>query len=231
VLPPLAFAALLVLYGNGVQLAIRPGLPGTGSTAAAFGVALAIIVLLAARSLGLSRLDLGLTTTGGIRAAAVGALGGAAVAAASLVVMRFPPLLAGPVSYAPVSALGLAQLAPHVLFFLPLAVVLPEELAFRGVLLALLRRRLGLLAAAVASAFPFALWHAAIVFPTVSQTNLREDALFFALGLSGAWLALLVGGVAFALLRVWTGHLAGSFAAHWVFNAGMLTGLWLLARA
>jgi membrane protease YdiL (CAAX protease family) len=70
-----------------------------------------------------------------------------------------------------------------------------------------------------------------IVGRTLGLTNLVEQPLFTALGFAGALIAVFIGGVLFGWLRVKTGHLAGSLAAHWGFNTGLLVGLRLLQTA
>jgi membrane protease YdiL (CAAX protease family) len=139
--------------------------------------------------------------------------------------LRFPPLLAGPVLYAPVSEASAATLLWRVAVWMPLDTVLPEELAFRGVLLASLMRRLPTVPAALVSAGVFTLWHAVIVSRTLAQTNLRSQPVFFVLGFVGAFGAIFVGGLLFATLRIRTRHLAGSMLAHWAFNTLLLLGL------
>ncbi|MDQ2968357.1 MAG: hypothetical protein M3R37_08585, partial [Actinomycetota bacterium] len=42
----------------------------------------------------------------------------------------------------------------------------------------------------------------------------------------GAFVVLFVGGVIMAALRLLTGSLATTIAAHWVFNTVILVGLW-----
>ena len=65
----------------------------------------------------------------------------------------------------------------------------------------------------------------AFVLITLAQTNLQAELLLTTLGLIGAFLAVCVGGVLFAWLRLSTGHLAGSMVAHSAFNALLLLGL------
>ena len=75
------------------------------------------------------------------------------------------------------------------------------------------------------SAGMFALWHGIVTTATLAFTNLWTDPLLLAAGLVGAFGAICAGGVLFAALRLWTGHLAGSFAAHAAFNVTLLLGL------
>ncbi|MGH2378583.1 MAG: lysostaphin resistance A-like protein [Candidatus Limnocylindria bacterium] len=221
-------AASLVLYGNVAALFFAGGLPGGSVLAAALGVAFVAVVVAGARRSGLTLADLGLTRRRALEATIAGAVLAAVAALGALAVLRFPPILGEPVSYGPAAAIGGVALVVHVLVLLPLAVVIPEELAFRGWLLAALQRRYRTLPAVAISAGVFMLWHMTIVGLTLGQTSLAASAVFTALGAAVAFLAVFAGGVAFALLRIVTGHLAAPIAAHWGFNAALLVGLrWL----
>jgi membrane protease YdiL (CAAX protease family) len=148
----------------------------------------------------------------------------------------------------PEGQLSRPALRRRLLAYLPLDTVLPEELAFRGLLLAWLLRAWGLhprrplakppapplarsqrpthpdspppvlpwlrhpaTRAVLLAALPFTLWHLEIA--------RREMPTFRARELAGKLAAYYAGGVVFGYLRVTTGHLAGSLAAHWLFNA------------
>ena len=111
----------------------------------------------------------------------------------------------------------------------PLGTVLPEELAFRGVLWALLRRRHGERPATVASSVLFGLWH---VLPALGGGPANEVATG-ALGgvpagtlarVVGTVLVTAVGGAVFCWLRVRSGSLLAPALLHWAVN-----GLGLLA--
>jgi membrane protease YdiL (CAAX protease family) len=93
----------------------------------------------------------------------------------------------------------------------PLATVLVEEVAFRGVLYGLIGRAGGPVAATVITAVLFGLWH---LHPKV--------------GLAGTGIVLFtaLAGVVFALLRQAGGNLLAPFVAHWAAN-----GLGVLASA
>ncbi|TMD51944.1 MAG: hypothetical protein E6I83_09580, partial [Chloroflexi bacterium] len=111
------FAALLVVWGNVVAYFVEPELPGDDPIAVVFGIALAAITLAFARARALGRADLGLTLRW--RALALGAVFGAVVATIGVLVLRFPPLLGGPVTYMPLATASDAELARHVVFYLP----------------------------------------------------------------------------------------------------------------
>jgi len=46
-----------------------------------------------------------------------------------------------------------------------------------------------------------------------------------------AFAGLFTGGVLFAFLRLSTRNLAAAVAAHWLFDAGLITGLFFLTRS
>ena len=138
----------------------------------------------------------------------------------------------------------------RIVLYLPLDTVLPEELAFRGLLLGWLLRAGGVdlsrrpaaplpappCAASqltgplrggpdrwldllrgpatwlvLVAAVPFVLWHLTLAWTEMRRPRLSE--------LAGKLVGYFLGGVVFGCLRVGTGHLAGSMAAHWLFNA------------
>lgn len=221
----LAFSALLVLYGNAAALLAGSALPKLGWFGASLGVILVVATLLWARRQGLSNAEMGLGRERALLSGAAGLLLALAIVGPALLVLRFPPLLGQPVIYAPLASLALGDLAVRVAFFMPLDTVIPEELAFRGVLLAALRRRFATVAAVALSALAFTAWHVVIVQATLAETNLVREPLFAALGYGGAFAAVFGGGVLFAALRLWTRNLAAPLAGHWVFNAALLAGL------
>jgi uncharacterized protein len=108
---------------------------------------------------------------------------------------------------------------------MPLDTALPEEIAFRGVLLAALLQFCAPTRAVLISAAAFTVWHAVIVARTLGGTNLAEDHVLLALGFLGSFFSVFVGGIIFAILRLKTGHLLGSISAHWGFNAMLLLAL------
>jgi uncharacterized protein len=225
-----AFGGLLVVWGNLVQRLIGDTavLPGGSPQFAVAGAALVAVSLVAARSLGLDVTALGLARRHAVRGAAIGTLAGGGIAAAAVAALHLAPfVLGGPLVYEPLLGVSGGQLAFHITLFLPLGAVIPEEVAFRGTLLAGLIRRLGLRAALVASAVTFALWHAVVVVATVADSTLGQTVGWWIVGVAGATVVLFVGGVIMASLRTMTGTLMTSIAAHWAFNAVILVGLWI----
>jgi membrane protease YdiL (CAAX protease family) len=221
------FAAVLVLWGNLLHplvgsTAVLPG----GSWHFVFaGAAVVAISLAAARMIRLDAAALGLRKSGALRGAAIGALAGGMVATAAVAVMRgvAPAVIGQPVIYEPLSRVGAGDLTPHILFFLPLGTVIPEEVAFRGTLLGGLLARHGVRSAVTASAIAFSLWHGTVAVFTVMNTTM--PVVLIVPAIAGALAVLFIGGAIMAGLRVATGTLVTSIAAHWAFNAIILIGL------
>ncbi len=103
---------------------------------------------------------------------------------------------------------------------------MPEEIAFRGVLLGAIVRghgeRWGILSAAVV----FALWHGTVVAGTVADTTIAPTSPWSGVAVAGALSVVAAGGAVLAWLRTATGSLATTIAAHWSFNVVVLVGLW-----
>lgn len=225
----LLFGALLVLWGNLLQRLIGPTavLPGGSWQFVAAGAALVTASLFVSRLLGQSAVDLGLRDDLALRGVVIGAVGGAAVAAVGVGLMRLAPAIIGiPVVYGPLLTVPGDQLVRHIAVFLPLGAVIPEEVAFRGTLLAGVVRGMGTRAGVAASALTFAAWHIVVVVATVYDTSLGQLAWLWVVASIGAFVVLFVGGVIMAALRLLTGSLATTIAAHWVFNTVILVGLW-----
>ncbi len=218
-----AFAALLVVWGNVVNYFVQPSLPGGDWAAVAWGAALVAASLAFARILGVRRTELGLALGEG-RGVLNGAALGVLAAGVGTAVLRIGPLL-GPVTYTPLFTTTGAQLAAHIAFFLPLAAAIPEEIAFRGALLAGLQRAHGLRIAIVGSSVAFALWHAFVVWVTVFQTSLANTALAWLAGLA-ALAFLAIAAAVLALLRLRSRTIVAPILAHWTFDATLLVGLW-----
>jgi uncharacterized protein len=110
-----------------------------------------------------------------------------------------------------------------VLVVIPLGTVLPEELAFRGLLLALLGRRYGVLAASLLSSGLFGLWH---VVPSLGGGTANATmASVVGADAAGTVLRVVVtvvftalAGVALCWLRLRSGSLLAPVLAHWTVN-------------
>ncbi len=221
------FAAFLILWGNLLHPLIGGSavLPGGSWQFVAAGAVLVALSLVAARALGLDGAALGLRRDGALRGTAIGATLGVVIAVAGVAAMRVvaPAVLGQPVVYEPLSRVGAGDLTPHIAFFLPLGAVIPEEVAFRGTVLGGLLAKHELRFAVTASAVGFALWHGTVAVFTVMNTSLPVVLIIPAI--AGVLVILFVGGVVMAGLRVATGTLLASVAAHWAFNAVILIGL------
>jgi membrane protease YdiL (CAAX protease family) len=221
------FGILLVLWGNLLHPLIGSTaiLPGGSWQFVVAGGALVAVSFFAARVLGLDAAALGLRRAGAFRGALIGAFAGAFIATAAVAIMRgvVPALIGQPVIYEPLSRVAAGDLYAHIAFFLPFGAAIPEEIAFRGTLLGGLLARYGVRTAVTASAIAFALWHGTVAFFTVMNTTMPVVLIIPAI--AGAFVVLFVGGVIMASLRVTTGSLLTSIAAHWAFNAIILVGL------
>ncbi|HEX2063708.1 MAG TPA: CPBP family glutamic-type intramembrane protease, partial [Acidimicrobiales bacterium] len=109
---------------------------------------------------------------------------------------------------------------------IPVGTVLFEEVAFRAVLLALLRRRLSLAAAVAVDSALFGLWH---IVPTLATARANDVVGLGRLGLvAGSVLATAVGGAVFCALRVRGRHVVAPALLHLGFNdAGYLLAWWV----
>ena len=121
---------------------------------------------------------------------------------------------------------GASELYYQVLVRIPVGTVAFEELAFRGVLLALLARRLSLKAAVVVDSALFGLWH---IVPTLATARANEIAGPARMGLVvGAVVVTGVGGVVFCALRLGGRHLLAPAMLHVAFNdVGYLLAWWV----
>ena len=225
----LAFASLLVVWGNvaSLMLGTSAWLPGGSWSFVIAGSALVLVSLAFARVWSLDASAMGLRGDP-LRGALVGAALGGTAALAGVAALRLlgPVIVGRPIDYAPLSSVTDAGLAQHIAFFLPLGDIVPEEIAFRGVLLGALARSTGTRAAILGAGATFALWHLAVVVVTIGDTTLGRPSPWFLPAVGGALAVVVVGGVLLAWLRLRTGSLATTVMAHWAFNAVVLVGLW-----
>jgi membrane protease YdiL (CAAX protease family) len=115
---------------------------------------------------------------------------------------------------------SLGRMLFEVLVEIPLATVMFEEVAFRGVLLGLLRKRLPTWPAVVVSALLFGLWH-------VDGVLHRHDGPGLAAAVAGTVLATTVAGLGFAWLRVRSDSLVAPMLAHWATNSLAFVVAWV----
>ncbi|HEX2041214.1 MAG TPA: CPBP family intramembrane glutamic endopeptidase [Acidimicrobiales bacterium] len=109
---------------------------------------------------------------------------------------------------------------------IPVGTAAFEELAFRGVLLAMLRQRLSLRAAVAVDSALFGLWH---IVPTLAAARANGVVGMGRVGLViGSVLATAVGGALFCVLRLRGRHLLAPAILHVAFNdTGYLLAWWV----
>jgi uncharacterized protein len=127
------------------------------------------------------------------------------------------------------TSLSGAALLGHLLVRVPLGTALLEEVAFRGVVYAMVERRRGVRAAVVGSSLLFGLWH---VLPSLGLRRANAAvADVLGSGPAGAVVAAVaattLAGVVFCELRRRSGGLVAPFALHWALNALGLLVAWL----
>ena len=121
-------------------------------------------------------------------------------------------------NYATISGALIASMV-----IIPLQTVIPEELAFRGVLHGALNRAWGFRGVAAAGSLLFGLWHIAsslgLTSENVGFTRLFGGGLFgMVAGVVLAVLATGIAGFVFAWLRRRSGSLLAPIALHWSLN-------------
>jgi len=207
----------LALAALAVAKAVDRAAPGAH---VAVGLGLVACLVAIARGQGLTVADLGLT-----RSTWPAGLRWGAAAAVLVVVAYVLAYVTGPVRQAlPDGEGGLGRAALWtVLVVIPLGTVLPEELAFRGLLLALLGRRYGLLAGILLSSGLFGLWH---VVPSLGGGTANATmASVMGADAAGTVVRVVVtvvftslAGVVLCWLRLRSGSLLAPVLAHWTVN-------------
>lgn len=193
-------------------------------------LAAAGVLLLLARLDGCSWTELGL----GVRQAGSGLRWAVLLVALVVVVyavaVQLPATRAGFADRRATALSGTAVLW-HVLVRIPLGTALLEEVAFRGVLYAMLARRYGLVVAFGVSSLLFGLWH---VLPSIDLRDANaavagvvgRGAAGTILTVTGATLGAAVAGVILCELRRRSGSLLAPFALHWALNGLGLLFAW-----
>ena len=115
---------------------------------------------------------------------------------------------------------SLTRMLFEVLVEIPLATVMFEEVAFRGVLLGLLRKRLPTWPAVAVSAVLFGLWH-------VDGVVHRHHGPGLAAAVAGTVVATTLAGLGFAWLRVRSDSLVAPVLAHWATNSLAFAVAWV----
>ena len=213
-----AFAAVLVLALAAWNNILVTRLPGHPRSYVAGNVAATALLLMSARAAGLSWAELGLAT----RHVRAGARWGAAclvvVGAAYAVALAVPagrPLLTD----ARMAGLEGGELAYRVLVRIPLGTVLWEEVAFRGVLLAVLIRLLTVRKAVAVSAVVFGVWHVRPTLSALAMNDLVQGAVPTGLAVLLGCLGTGFAGVVLTWLRLRSGSLLAPALLHLATNS------------
>ena len=217
-----ASCALLALYNNviGAQSWHRRWYAPANACAAAAALAAARASGLTAGEMGLGR---GARRPGRLASALAAATLGGYLAAAAMPVTR--PLL----NDKRVTTLDGPGLAYQVAFRIPVGTVLWEEIAFRGVLQAALRRVMPEPAAIAVASGVFGIWHIRPTAAALRVNQLAGDRLFAARVTAGV-AATAAGGALFSWLRARSGSLAAPVLLHLTTNCAGPVVAWTLAR-
>jgi membrane protease YdiL (CAAX protease family) len=188
--------------------------------------AVGLVILMRCRGLGWADLGLGREHwKPGLGYALVAVAVVAAVIAVGVLLPATRPMFMNN-RYATISGAMVASMV-----IIPLQTVIPEELAFRGVLHGALNRAWGFRGVALAGSLLFGLWHVATSFGLTSS-NVGFTRLFgggivgMLTGVTGAVLVTGAAGFVFSGLRRRSGSLIAPIALHWSLN-----GLGALAAA
>ena len=218
----MASCAFLAAYNNviGAQSWHRRWYAPANACAAAVALAAAAASGLTAGEMGLGR---GARRPGRLASALAAATLGGYLAAAAMPVTR--PLR----NVKRVTTLVGPGLAYQVAFRIPVGTVLWEEIAFRGVLQAALRRVMPEPAAIVVASGVFGIWHIRPTAAALRVNQLAGDRLFAARVTAGV-AATAAGGALFSWLRARSGSLAAPVLLHLTTNCAGPVVAWTLAR-
>ena len=223
-------ATIFIVFGNAAGIAAGPNVVTVSGEAIAQSAGTVLIVIVASRWCGLTWAEAGIGRTNLMRSSLIGIGTGLGLAAVVLLALEAGAWLGTPITYQPLRGVSISAVLTHALVGLPLLTAIPEELAFRGLMLGLLMRKLTPLRATLVTSAVFVAWHGAVQLQTLAVTSFTSPWLIVpAMGL--AFAGLFAGGVIFALLRLRTGNLAAAVMAHWLFDAGLITGLFVLTRS
>jgi tRNA pseudouridine32 synthase/23S rRNA pseudouridine746 synthase len=220
-------ATILILFGNAASLASGPNVVTVSWATIAQATGTVLIVIVASRWCGLTWAEAGIGRTNLLRSTLIGAGTGLGLASVVLLTLEIGAQLGTPITYQPLHGAATSTVLTHALIGIPLLTAIPEELAFRGLVLGLLMRRLTPLRAALVTSAVFVAWHLVVQVQTLAVTNLTSAWLVVpAMGL--AFVGLFAGGLIFAFVRLRTHNLAGAVMVHWLFDAAFVTGLYFL---
>jgi uncharacterized protein len=219
-----AFGAVLVAYNNALGAREWHGRWYTPLNAAAAGASLA-----AAAASGLTAADLGFGRgrwlPGRLGSALAGATAGAWLAAAAIPAAR--PFL----DDKRIAGLDARGVAYQTLVRIPVGTVLWEEIAFRGVLQAMLRRVMSEPAAIAVTSGVFGLWHVRPTAGALRANGLARGSAQEVSGVAAGVVVTAAGGVLFSWLRARSGRLAAPVLLHAAINCGALAAAWAATRS
>lgn len=188
------------------------------SVATVPAVALGLVILVRSRGLGWAELGLSREhwRAGAGYALAAVVLVVAVIAVGTLLPWTRPMFMNN--NYATISGALIASMV-----IIPLQTVIPEELAFRGVLHGALSRAWGFRGVAAAGSLLFGLWHIAtslgLTSSNVGLTNLFGGGILgTVIGVALAVVATGIAGFVFDWLRRRSGSLLAPIALHWSLN-------------
>lgn len=161
--------------------------------------------------------------------------GGAALVIVTVVVVAtaFVPALAGVLADDRVEV-STAEMLVHVLVTIPIGTVVLEELAFRGLLLGLLRRVTSTGWAVLADSLLFGLWHVAPAVMSADDNAAVADVAASGPGLAATVVATVlitaVAGLVFCWLRLRSRSIVAPALAHLATNSVAFAVAWTVAR-
>lgn len=204
--PLAATSAVLLAWSN----LVVPALPPSATVRATANMAATVALVAGARMAGIRFAALGLsrsTWRAGVR------WGGAALAVATVGYLVALVVPAGREALADsrLADLAATELAVRGLVLIPLGTVLFEELAFRGVLLALASRYLPARAAVACTSVVFGLWH---ISTALNSVPAGHGPFLAGASVAGTVIVTGLGGVLFAWLRLRSGSLLASIGLH-----------------
>ncbi len=203
-------AACVALAGYNNVVRLRRWYPVVNGCAATVALGAAFASGLGAEELGLGRDRLG----GGVRCGAAAAWPVVAAYGAGVLTPALRPLLHD----RRVAGLSRGELAYQVLVRIPVGTVVWEEVAFRGVLQAGLRRVLSEPWATAAGASVFGLWHVRPTAGALEVNGLAEGRRARVLAVTGVVAGMTGAGVVLSVLRERSGSLAAPVLVHLAAN-------------
>ena len=129
-----------------------------------------------------------------------------------------------------IASLNGRAIAYHVLIRIPIGTVLWEEIAFRGVLQAVLRRTMPERAAIMVTSGMFGVWHVRPTLEALRVNGLAADRKQAAARVLAGSSATAAGGVLLSWLRARSGSLTDPVLMHLATNCGGQIAAWAVAK-